>query len=423
MALGTDAQVAYIIPNMGSRYGPFLQLAGRIRKATGLPVFQASRIPDLSTARWAVEQGYVDMVGMTRAHIADPHIVAKLKRGEEHRIRPCVGMGYCIDRIYQGKDALCIHNPATGREATMPHVVRPGDGPRRKVVVIGGGVGGMEAARVAALRGHEVVLLEATDRLGGQINLAAKAPGRQEIAGIAGWLAAEVELAGVEVRLNSYAEAEEVMALAPDVVIVATGGVPDTGFLEAGEDLVTSVWDVLGGYVEPAGSVLLYDDHGWHQGPSTAVALAKKGVALEVVTPDRMLGFEVGATNYPNYLRELYRAGVKLTPDLELRSVRREGNRLVASFWNEYAEEGVERVVDQVVVEHGTQPADELYHALKDGSRNGGAVDVDGLVTGSPREIVNNPDGSYLLYRVGDAVSSRNVHAAIYDALRLCKGL
>ena len=206
-------------------------------------------------------------------------------------------------------------------------------------------------------------------------------------------------------------------------MIVATGGIPDTSFLEAGEDLVTSVWDVLGGYVEPAGSVLLYDDHGWHQGPSTAVALAGKGVALEVVTPDRMLAFEVGATNFPNYLRELYRRGVKLTPDLELRSVRREGNRLVASFWNEYAEEEVERVVDQVVVEHGTQPADELYHALKDGSRNGGAVDVEGLVTGAPEEIVTNPDGRYLLYRVGDAVSSRNVHAAIYDSLRLCKGL
>ena len=422
-ALGTDAQVAYTIPNMGNRYGPFLELAGRIRRATGLPVFQASRIPDLSTARWAVEQGHVDMVGMTRAHIADPHIVAKLKRGEEHRIRPCVGMGYCIDRIYQGKDALCIHNPATGREATMPHLVQPSDGPRRKVVVVGGGVGGMEAARVAALRGHEVILLEATDRLGGQINLAAKAPGREEIAGIAGWLAAEVELAGVEVRFNSYAEAEDVAALEPDVVIVATGGVPDTSFLEAGEDLVTSVWDVLGGYVEPAGSVLLYDDHGWHQGPSTAVALAGKGVALEVVTPDRMLAFEVGATNFPSYLRELYRRGVKLTPDLELRSVRREGNRLVASFWNEYAEEEVERVVDQVVVEHGTQPADELYHALKDGSRNGGAVDVEGLVTGAPRELVSNPDGRYLLYRVGDAVSSRNIHAAIYDSLRLCKGL
>jgi len=268
-----------------------------------------------------------------------------------------------------------------------------------------------------------VVLLEATDRLGGQINLAAKAPGREEIAGIASWLAAEVELAGVEVRYNTYAEAEEVAALEPDVVIVATGGTPDTSFLESGEDLVTSVWDVLGGYVEPTGSVLLYDDHGWHQGPSTAVALAKTGVALEMVTPDRMTGFEVGATNFPNYLRDLYRRGVKLTPDLELRSVRRDGNRLVASFWNEYAEEVVERVVDQVVVEHGTTPADEIYHALKDGSRNGGAVDIDGLVAGAPQEIVTNPDGRYLIYRVGDAVSSRNIHAAIYDSLRLCKGL
>ncbi|MFZ1427312.1 MAG: NADH:flavin oxidoreductase [Geminicoccaceae bacterium] len=421
--LGTDAEVAYTIPSMGHRYGAFLGLAKRIREVTGKPVFQASRIPDLSTARWALEQGFVDMVGMTRAHIADPHIVAKLTRNEEHRIRPCVGMGYCIDRIYQGKDALCIHNAATGREATMPHQVPPTAGACRKVVVVGGGVGGMEAARVTKLRGHEVVLLEATDRLGGQINLAAKAPGREEIAGIAGWLAAELEILGVEVRFNAYAEADDVLALAPDVVIVATGGLPDTSFLEAGEDLVSSVWDVLGGYAELGGSVVLYDDHGWHQGPSTAVMLAKKGAAVEVVTPDRMIGFEVGATNFPNYLRELYRHEVKLTPDLELRSVRRDGNRLVAAFWNEYAEAAVERVVDHVVVEHGTLPADELYLALKDGSTNGGAVDVEGLAQGAAVEPELNPDGSYLLYRIGDAVSSRNIHAAIYDALRLCKGL
>ena len=418
--LATDASVAYTIPAMGRRYGQFLDLAGRIRAATSLPVFQAARIPDLSTARWALEQGFVDMVGMTRAHIADPHIVAKLTRGEEHRIRPCVGMGYCIDRIYQGKDALCIHNPATGRETTIPHVVPPGDGPRRKVVVVGGGVGGMEAARVCRLRGHEVVLLEATDRLGGQINLAAKAPGREEIAGISGWLAAELDLLGADVRLNSFAEAEDVLALDPELVIVATGGLPDTGFLESGEDLVSSVWDVLGGYVEPSGAVLLYDDHGWHQGASTAVALAQRGLAVEVVTPDRMLAFEVGATNFPAYLRAVYEHAITVTPDHELRAVRREGNRLVATFWNEYVERKVERTFDHVVVEHGTLPADELYLALQAGSRNGGAIDVDGLVLGRPQELVSNPDGRYLLYRVGDAVSARNIHAAIYDSLRLC---
>ena len=422
-SLGSDAGVAYTIPSMGNAYGKFLELAGSIKRATGLPVFQASRIPELATARWAVQQGFVDMVGMTRAHMADPHIVAKLVRGEEERIRPCVGMGFCIDRIYQGKDALCIHNAATGREATMPHVVPRSDGPARKVVVIGGGPAGMEAARVAALRGHRVVLMEATDRLGGQINLAAKAPGREEIAGIAAWLQNEIESLGVEVRFNVLVEFEEVLAEAPDVVVVATGGTPNTEFLEAGEDLVVSVWDVLGGYVEPTGSVLLYDDHGWHQGPSTAVALAKKGLEVEMVTPDRMVAFEVGATNYPNYLRDVYRHGIKLTPDLELTAVRRDGNRLTATFWNEYAESEVERTVDTVVVEHGTLPADEVYHELKAGSRNGGAVDLEALAQGRLVDLERRPEGAYALYRVGDAISSRNIHAAIYDSLRLCKNL
>jgi hypothetical protein len=135
------------------------------------------------------------------------------------------------------------------------------------------------------------------------------------------------------------------------------------------------------------------------------------------------VAFEIGATNFPNYLRELYRAGVKLTPDLELRHVRRSGNRLVASFWNEYSETESEIEVDQVVVEHGTVPADEVYHALKAGSRNGGEIDLEGWAKGAPEPILRNPSGTYELYRIGDAVSSRNIHAAILDALRLCKGL
>ncbi|MFZ1427157.1 MAG: N-methylproline demethylase, partial [Geminicoccaceae bacterium] len=132
----TDLGISRLIPTMGQRTGPYLGHARAIRAATGLPVFHATRITDLSTARHAVAEGMVDMVGMTRAHIADPHIVAKLQRGDEDRIRPCVGAGYCIDRIYVGGDALCVHNPATGRERTMPHVIRPGDGPQRRVVVI-----------------------------------------------------------------------------------------------------------------------------------------------------------------------------------------------------------------------------------------------------------------------------------------------
>ena len=104
-----------------------------------------------------------------------------------------------------------------------------------------------------------------------------------------------------------------------------------------------------------------------------------------------MVAFEVGATNYPNYLRDAYRHGVRLTPDLELRAVRRQGNRLVASLWNEYSEESVEREVDHVVVEHGVLPADEIYHELRAGSRNGGQVDLDGLVQGAPAELDDQP--------------------------------
>ena len=122
----------------------------RIRDAFGVPVFHANRVADLASANRAVKEGCVDMIGMTRAHIADPHLVAKLARGEEHRIRTCVGAGYCIDRIYVGADALCLQNPATGRERTLPHVIEPSRGPKRKVVVVGAGPAGLEAARVSA---------------------------------------------------------------------------------------------------------------------------------------------------------------------------------------------------------------------------------------------------------------------------------
>ena len=214
----TDLGISKLIPTMGQRTAPYVEHARAFKQATGLPVFHATRITDPSTARHVIAEGFADMVGMTRAHIADPHLMAKVMRGEEDRIRPCVGAGYCIDRIYVGGEALCIHNPATGREATMPHAIARGDGPRRRVVVIGGGPAGLEAARVSAARGHDVVLLEATDRLGGQVNLAARLDRRREILGITGWLQREVELAGVDVRFNTYAESEDVLALEPDIV-------------------------------------------------------------------------------------------------------------------------------------------------------------------------------------------------------------
>ena len=206
----------------------------RCRAATKFPTFHAARISDVATARHAIATGKLDMVGMTRAHIADPHIIRKVMEGREHEIRPCVGATYCLDRIYEGGEALCIHNAATGREATIPHVIARTDGPKRKVVVVGAGAGGLEAARVAAERGHQVTVLEASGQAGGQIRLAAQNPRRKELIGIVDWRLAELDRLGVEIRYDTWAEQDDVLALSPDVVVVATGGLPQNPPLDGG---------------------------------------------------------------------------------------------------------------------------------------------------------------------------------------------
>ena len=420
--VGDERGLSRSIPSMAGPRAPFVHIAARMKRETGLAVFHATRVMDLPTAEHCVREGLVDMIAMTRAHMADPHIVAKMMRGEEERIRPCVGAGYCIDRIYVGGDALCLHNPASGREQTMPHVVRPGDGPRQKVVVVGAGPAGLEAARVSALRGHEVVVFDAASEPGGQIVLAARATWRKELLGIAEWLASEVEHLGVALHLNRYAEAADVLAERPDVVVTATGGVPNLERV-AGAEHAVSVWDVLGGQVEPGAEVLVFDDHGDHQGPSVVDYLASRGSSVELATPDRLTAHEVGATNYPVYLASFYSKGVTLTPDRRLRSVERDGNRLRAVLRNEYTDEEETRLVDQVVVEHGTLPAAELFHELAPLARNQGELDIEALIAGRPQAVASNPDGAFMLFRVGDAVASRNIHAAIYDSLRLCKEL
>jgi hypothetical protein len=175
--------------------------------------------------------------------------------------------------------------------------------------------------------------------------------------------------------------------------------------------------------VTPARDVLLFDDNGAHPGASCAEFLAGAGARLEFVTPERVVLPEIGGTNYPAYFKAFGEHGVAITLNRRLRAIRREGNRLAAVLHDEYARAFEERLVDQVVIEHGTLPADELYFELKPGSSNLGEIDLDALLAGRPQNKTNDPDGGYQLFRVGDAVASRNIHAAIYDSLRLCKDL
>jgi 2,4-dienoyl-CoA reductase-like NADH-dependent reductase (Old Yellow Enzyme family) len=419
----TDNALTDVIPIAGMRSAPHLEFAGEVRAAADIPVFHAARINDVATARHAIAEGKLDMVGMTRALIADPHIARKVRDGQEHLIRPCVGASYCIDRIYEGNEALCIHNPATGREATMPQAILRTDGPRRRVVVVGAGPAGLEAARVAAERGHSVLVLEAAEQAGGQILLVARSPRRRELIGIVDWRLSELERLGAEIRCSVWATAEDVLAEAPDIVFIATGGIPNTEVLESGNDLVVSTWDIVSGAVKPGQSVLLYDDNGNHPGMQAAELIAEAGAELEIATPERLFAPELGGLNHTGYARALQRAGARITINTRVISVRREGNRLAATLGSDYGPRREERLVDQVVVEHGTLPLAELYHELRPGSVNLGAVDYQALLAGQEQTVVRNPDGAYRLLRIGDAVASRNIHAAVFDGLRYAKDL
>ncbi|MCV2873904.1 NADH:flavin oxidoreductase [Defluviimonas sp. WL0050] len=418
----TDPAMTDMIPIQGARSAPHLDLAGRVRAEVGLPTFHAARIPDVATARHAVVTGQLDMVGMTRAHMADPYIVQKIREGREDDIRPCVGATYCLDRIYGAGEALCIHNAATGRELTMPHKIARAEQPKR-IVIAGAGPAGLEAARVAAERGHHVTVFEAADQPGGQVRLTAQTKRRSEMIGIIDWRMAQCAARDVEFRFNTWAEADDVMALNPDVVIVATGGLPHTDILSSGDDLTVSAWDILSGDAKPGRDVLIYDEAGDHAALQAADVLAASGAKVEIMTRDRSFSPDVMAMNLVPYMRSLQEKDVTFTVTWLLKAVRKAGNRLMATLGTDYSKFTKDKDYDQIVVNCGTMPNADLYFDLKEQSVNRGEVDHAALIDGRPQELRTNPEGRFQLFRIGDAVSARNTHAAIYDALRLVKDI
>ncbi|MCK0151460.1 NADH:flavin oxidoreductase [Marivita sp. S6314] len=417
----TDPSLTDVIPLQGMKSAPHLDFAGSVRQATGMPTFHAARIPDVATARHAIEAGLLDMVGMTRAHMADPHIIQKIRDGREHDIRPCVGATYCLDRIYGAGGALCIHNAATGRELEIPHVITPAS-ERRKVVIVGAGPGGLEAARVAAERGHDVTVFETQPDPGGQVRLTAQNQRRREMIGIIDWRMAQCAARDVTFHFNTWAEAEDVTALNPDVVIIATGGLPNLELFESGEEAqnVISTWDLISGDVKPAERVLIYDETGDHAAMQAAEVAAHAGSEVEIMTPDRTFAPDVMGMNLTPYMRSLQDKNATFTVTRRLKGVTRSGNTLTATIGTDYSDYSFDKEYDQIVVNYGIMPMDDLYFALKPLSGNKGAVDYDALIAGKPQP---RPSDGFQLFRIGDAVSSRNTHAAIYDALRFMKDL
>lgn len=420
--IDTDPGLTDVIPIQGMANSPHLDFAGEIRAATNFPTFHAAKIPDVATARHAIASGKVDMVGMTRAHMTDPHIVRKIIEKREEDIRPCVGANYCLDRIYQGGAAYCIHNAATGRELTMPHSIAKAHC-RRKVVVVGTGPAGLEAARVAGERGHEVIVFEAASDPGGQVRLTAQSPRRREMISIIDWRMSQCEKLGVTFHFNTWAEAEAIQAESPDVVIIATGGLPHTEVLSRGNELVVSAWDIISGDAKPGTNVLIFDDAGDHAALQAAEFLATAGARVEIMTPDRSFAPEVMAMNLVPYMRCLQKLDVTFTVTYRLEAVEKSGNELVAHVGSDYGGISKQRTFDQVVVNHGTIPLDELYFELKPFSSNLGEIAHDQMIAGEPQSVVRNAEGKFQLFRIGDAVAARNTHAAIYDALRLLKDI
>ena len=417
----TDPILTKHIPIQGMKSAPHLEFAGEIKKEIQLPIFHASKISDVATARYAISNGLVDMIGMTRGHLADPHIVTKIKEKREEDIRPCVGATYCLDRIYQGEEALCIHNAATGRELKFPNIISPST-VKKKIVVVGAGPAGLEAARIAGERGHEVVVFEAAPDPGGQIRLCAKSERRKDMLGIIDWRMQQCAKKNVKFNFNVVAESQDVLDEKPHTIIIATGGMPNLELFETKKDLenVYTSWDIISGDIKLSDNILIYDEAGDHTGMQSAEIAIKEGSTVEFMTPDRLISSEIMGMNLTPYLKNLQDKKITYSIAKRLLDVSIKGNKLNALIGSDYDENfKYNSSYDQVFLNYGIKPLDELYYSLVPFSKNKGEVDYNKFINGDEQDIIKSDNNKFNLFRIGDAVSSRNIHAAIYDALRL----
>jgi 2,4-dienoyl-CoA reductase-like NADH-dependent reductase (Old Yellow Enzyme family) len=299
--------------------GFVLPLAEAVKRGVDVPVIAAGRIrlPDL--AEQAVAAGQVDFVAIGRAMLVDPEWPEKARTGRAAQIRPCVGLVQDCRRA-EGLVA-CAVNARTGRETELPLPTRA-ERPRR-VVVAGAGPAGLEAARVAAESGHDVIVFEQADVPGGQVRIAAAGPTREEQLDFIFYLERELDRLGVEIRYGTAATAEAIRFETPDLVVVATGATPlSPAFPATGDANVVTVWDLLGGSVReiPARAAVLDDATGFWHGVSAAEFLAERGAAVELLTPARGVGLAIPHESIAHVLRRLRANGVRFRPFTDVAS-------------------------------------------------------------------------------------------------------
>ncbi|MEY4679229.1 MAG: hypothetical protein RLZZ276_878, partial [Pseudomonadota bacterium] len=378
----------HVVPPMEVAHGYVAPKAGAIRAATGLPVFVAGRINQPQLAERIIASGQADVCGMTRALISDPEMPAKARAGRLDEIRACIGCNQgCIGHFHQGYPVSCIQNPATGRELKLgPAAPAPR---RRRVLVAGGGPAGMKAAVVAAGRGHEVILCEAGPRLGGQVLLAQRLPERAEFGGLATNLEGELARAGVEVRLRTRVDADLVRALAPEAVVVATGGVPFEPEIEGREDgHVVDAWSVLRAEANPGARVLVADWRCDWIGMGIAELLARNGHKVRLAVNGTHAGQHLQMYHRDHLAGKLHRLGVEVIPYARLHGVDADSALLAHIVTGE----GIAcEEVDTVVVAAGQAPATSLEHELE-----GLGVEI---------------------HLAGDCLSPRSAEEAVYEGL------
>jgi 2,4-dienoyl-CoA reductase-like NADH-dependent reductase (Old Yellow Enzyme family) len=318
---GSSATLAgsvHIVPPMLVENAYVAPYAAAVRAKVTRPVFVAGRINQPQIAERVLADGQADMCGMTRAMICDPAMPAKTAAGRLDDIRACIACNQaCIGHMLMGYPISCIQHPETGRERR--HGRRVPAAVRRRVLVAGGGPAGMKAAAVAAERGHEVTLFEASSRLGGQALLAQLLPGRAEFGGIVANLEREMTLAGVEVQRNRAVDAALVGALAPDVVIVATGARPRRPPVEGGEAAhIVDAWQVLRDEVNIGASVVVADWRCDWVGIGIAEKLARAGCRVRLCVNGYMPGQTIQQYVRDNWIGILHKLGVEVIPFVRL---------------------------------------------------------------------------------------------------------